>query len=130
MALLILLQDGSSGIRFRMDKPRMTLGRGSDNDIVIDDELVSKQHSSVEAIAQENESLKFDYYVQDLESTNHTFVNDEKIKLQQLSHGDVLRIGRHIFKFVDDVNDDLDITTQLHKTWIPGIFVTKKGKKK
>lgn len=130
MALLILLQDGSSGIRFRMDKPRMTIGRGSDNDIVIDDELVSKQHSAVEAIPQEQGELKFDYYVQDLESTNHTYVNDEKIKLQQLLHGDVLRIGRHIFKFVDDVNDDLDVTTQLHKTWIPGIFVTKKGKKK
>jgi len=129
MALLILLQDGEAGVRFRIDKPRFTIGRSQDNDICLDDELVSKQHAQIEVIPQEQARLTFDYYLQDQDSTNHCFVNDEQIKLKKLAHGDIIRIGKNNFRFIDDANDDLEETLELHKTWFPGVFVTRKKKK-
>lgn len=129
MALLILLQDSEAGVRFRIDKPRFTIGRSPDNDICLDDELVSKQHAQIEVIPQEQAELTFDYYLQDQDSTNHCFVNDEQVKLKKLLHGDVIRIGKNNFRFIDDANDNLQETLELHKTWFPGVFVTRKKKK-
>jgi pSer/pThr/pTyr-binding forkhead associated (FHA) protein len=130
MALLILLQDSDGGVRFRIDKPRYTIGRSSDNDICLEDELVSKQHAVIEAIPQEQSELRFEYYLQDQDSTNHCFVNDEQVKMKKLRHDDVIRIGKSNFRFVDDRNDSLEETTELHKTWLPGVFITKAKKKK
>jgi len=38
----------------------------------------------------------------------------------------VVRFGINHFRFVDDANDDLAATTKIHKTWIPGIYVSRK----
>jgi len=130
MALLILLQDGSSGVRFHIDKPHFTIGRGPDNDISLDDELVSKSHAVIEVVVHEKDEIELEYLLHDQDSTNHSFVNDEMVGIRRLSNDDVIRIGKSVFKFVDDANDNLDVTTKLHRTWIPGIYVTKKGKKK
>ena len=129
MALLILLQDTDAGVRFRIDKPRFTIGRSSDNDICLDDELVSKQHAVIEAMPQEQARLEFEYYLQDQDSTNHCFVNEQQVGLKKLQHDDVIRIGKSNFRFVDDRNDNLDETTELRRTWLPGVFITKKRKK-
>ena len=130
MALLILLQDDSSGVRFHIDKPQFTIGRGEDNDISLDDELVSKSHAVIEVVVHEKEEIELEYLLHDQDSTNHSFVNDEMVGIKRLSNDDLIRIGKSVFKFVDDANDNLDVTTKLHRTWIPGIYVTKKGKKK
>jgi len=130
MALLILLQDDDAGVRFRIDKPRFSIGRASENDISLDDELVSKEHAVIEAVPQEEGELVFDYYLHDKQSTNHSYVNNEQVKLKKIRHDDIIRIGKSNFRFVDDSNDDLDETIKLHRTWIPGVFVTKKKKKK
>ena len=130
MALLILLQDDSSGVRFHIDKPHFTIGRAEDNDISLDDELVSKQHAVIEAIVHEKDEIEIEYLLHDQKSTNHSFVNDEMVGIRRLSNDDLIRIGKSVFKFVDDANDNLDVTTKLHRTWIPGIYITKKGKKK
>ena len=129
MATLVQLKDGSAGIRLRIDKPQFRIGRAGDNEISIDDELVSKTHAVIEAM-QNDAQASFDYYIQDQQSTNGTFVNDKKIGLYKLSNGDVIRIGMSNFKFLDDTNDDPAETAQLHKTWIPGVFITKPKKKK
>ena len=129
MALLILLQDADAGVRFRIDKPRFCIGRSSDNDICLDDELVSKQHAVIEAIPLEQAQLQFEYYLQDQDSTNHCFVNEERVALKKLQHDDVIRIGKSNFRFVDDPNDNLEETTRLHRTWLPGVFIAKRPKK-
>lgn len=130
MALLILLQDDSAGVRFRIDNPNFSIGRSPQNDICLDDELVSKSHAVIEAVVREEKEIEVDYYLQDQQSTNHSYVNDEIVQLKKLKHDDMIRIGKSVFKFVDDANDNLDVTTKLHKTWIPGIYITKKGRKK
>ena len=128
MATLVQLKDGSAGIRLRIDKQRFCIGRAAENEISIDDELVSKTHAVIEAM-QNDASASFEYYIQDQQSTNGTFVNDARIGLHKLSNGDVIRIGISNFRFLDDTNDDPAETAQLHKTWIPGVFVTKPKKK-
>ena len=130
MATLILLQDDSSGVRFHIDKPNVTIGRGPENDISLDDELVSKAHAVIEVVVHEKKEIELEYLVHDLDSTNHTFVNDEMVGIRRLAHDDMVRIGKSVFRFVDDANDKLDVTTKLHKTWIPGIYFTRKNKKK
>jgi len=130
MATLILLQDDASGVRFHIDKPNITIGRGPENDISLDDELVSKAHAVLEVVMHEKKDIVLEYLIHDLKSTNHTFVNDEMVGIKRLAHDDMIRIGKSIFRFVDDAYDKLDVTTKLHKTWLPGIFYTTRGKKK
>ncbi|MDH5446016.1 MAG: FHA domain-containing protein [Gammaproteobacteria bacterium] len=129
MATLVQIKDGSAGIRLRIDKPQFRIGRATENEISIDDELVSKTHAVIEAMPLD-ERASLDYYIQDQASTNGTFVNDARVDLHKLSNGDVIRIGMSNFRFLDDTNDDPAETAQLHKTWIPGVFVTKPKKKK
>jgi len=78
------------------EKRRITLGRSSYNDIVIDDEAASREHSFI--IIDNNE-----YKIGDMGSTNGTYLNDKKItSLKILSDGDKIGIGdsEFIFKLV------------------------------
>ncbi|MFK5913692.1 MAG: FHA domain-containing protein [Woeseiaceae bacterium] len=127
MALLLQSSESGAGIKLVIDKQRTTIGRDESNDISLDDELVSKKHAALEVISSE-EKIKF--ILQDLNSTNHTFVNDNPIKLHQLKDGDLIRIGLNDFRFISQDPDSLDETAELYKTWIPGVFYTGKKNKK
>jgi pSer/pThr/pTyr-binding forkhead associated (FHA) protein len=127
MALIIQLTESGAGIKLALEKQRTTIGRDASNDINLDDELVSKEHAVIEVIASEDE-VKF--LIQDLGSTNHTFVNDSLIELHKLKDGDLIRIGMSDFRFISQDPDSMDETAQLYKTWIPGVFYTGKKKKK
>ena len=128
MAALIQFKDGVEGITLRLEHRVSSLGRGPENDITINDELVSKDHAEIEA--RESESGQgFNYLIKDKSSTNGTFVNDNKITEQILNNEDVIRIGVNHFRFVDDANDDLAATTRIQKTWIPGVYISKRNPK-
>ena len=127
MALLIQFTENNAGIKFSLEKQRTTIGRGASNDIRLDDELVSKEHAALEIISTE-EGVTF--LIQDLNSTNHTFVNDSLVELYKLKDGDLIRIGMSDFRFISQDPDSMDETAQLYKTWIPGVFYTGKKKKK
>lgn len=130
MAILIQMTDGSAGIKLRIDKPVFRIGRGPENEISINDDLVSKLHAVIEAVENPEAQGIFEYYIQDQDSTNGTFVNDQKISFSKLANADYIRIGMNNFRFVDDANDDLAETAKLHKSWIPGVYYTKKKGKK
>lgn len=130
MAMLVQYNDDEAGIRLPIDKQKICIGRDTSNDISIDDDLVSKEHAVLEVVISSAEEGKLEYYLQDLNSTNHTYVNDQRISLYKLKHGDIIRIGMNNFKFLDEVSGDLDETAKLHKTWIPGVYYTKNKKKK
>ena len=127
MALLIQFTENGAGIKLSLEKQRTTIGRDSSNDISLDDELVSKEHAVLEIISTE-EGVTF--LIQDLNSTNHTFVNDLPIELYKLKDGDLIRIGMSDFRFISQDPKSMDETAQLYKTWIPGVFYTGKKKKK
>ena len=127
MALLIQFTENGAGIKLSIEKQRTTIGRDANNDISLDDELVSKEHAVLEVISSED---KVEFLLQDLNSTNHTFVNDAPIDLHKLKDGDLVRIGMSDFRFISQDPDSLDETAELYKTWIPGVFYTGKKKKK
>jgi len=127
MALLIQFTENGAGIKLTLDKQRTTIGRDVGNDICLDDELASKEHAAIEIIVSEKE---IEFLIQDLNSTNHTFVNDSPVDLHKLKDGDLIRIGMSDFRFISQDPDSLDETAQLYKTWIPGVFYTGKKEKK
>lgn len=127
MALLVQLTENDAGIKLSLEKQRTTIGRDAENDISLEDELVSKHHAAIEVIASEEGVT---YLIQDLNSTNHTFVNDAPVELHKLKDGDQVRIGMTDFRFISQDPQSLDETAQLYKTWIPGVFYTGKKKKK
>ncbi|MFH1723957.1 MAG: FHA domain-containing protein [Elusimicrobiota bacterium] len=78
-----------------IEKTSLSVGRKPDNDIVIDNPAISGHHCKV--------VLKGDtYYVEDLESTNGTYVNEKRIMKSGLHHNDVLGVGRHALVFIED----------------------------
>ena len=127
MALLIQFTENGAGIKLSIEKQRTTIGSDAGHDLSLDDELVSKEHAVLEVISTEE---KVEFLIQDLNSTNHTFVNDSPIDLYKLKDGDLVRIGMSDFRFISQDPDSLDETAELYKTWIPGVFYTGKKKKK
>ena len=129
MALLVQITDSGTGIRLPIEKQQLTIGRDADCDISLEDELVSKNLAVLEVVLTPNEN-RIEYMLQDQESTNNTYVNDERIDLCRLKDGDIIRVGMNNFRFEDEAKGDLEETARLHKTWIPGVYYTKSGKKK
>jgi len=129
MALLVQISDSGAGLKLPIEKQQIQIGRDENCDISLDDELVSKHHAVLEVILTPDDN-RIEYMMQDLNSTNHTYVNDERIDLCRLKDGDIIRIGKSNFRFEDEAKGDLEETAKLHKTWIPGVFYTKSGKKK
>ena len=128
MALLIQITDGKAGLRILLDQPMTRIGRDTENEVSLDDELVSKLHAVIEAVPSTEVEGQLEYYLQDQDSTNKTYVNDEPVTLRKLQHDDVIRIGMNNFQFIEQDPDDLEETAKLHKSWIPGVYYT--GKKK
>lgn len=69
-----------------LNKPLITLGRGSDCDVVLADQKASRKHAAIE-----RQGLQL--ALKDLESGNGTFVNDERITSRDIGDGDRIRIG-------------------------------------
>ena len=94
MARLILSLDGQVLAEYNMTKERYTLGRLPDNDVRVDNAAVSGHHALIINILN-------DSFLEDLNSTNGTYVNGKLIKKHALQHGDVITIGHHHLRFVD-----------------------------
>ena len=95
MARLVLSLDGQVMAEYNMNKERYTIGRLPDNDIRIDNAAVSGHHSLIINILN-------DSFLEDLNSTNGTYVNGKLIKKHALQHGDVITVGHHQLRFVED----------------------------
>ena len=121
---LLLQYNKDAGIKFSIEQQCIRIGRGVENDICINDDLVSKEHAIIEVVLLSKETAQVEYIIQDLKSTNHTYVNDDPVSLYKLKNGDMIRIGVTNFKFVDEKSGELDETSKLHRTWIPGVFYT------
>jgi len=105
MARLVLSLDGQVMAEYNMNKERYTIGRLPDNDIRIDNSAVSGHHSLIINILN-------DSFLEDLNSTNGTYVNGKLIKKHALQHGDVITVGHHQLRFVEDdeAQDDFEKT--------------------
>jgi hypothetical protein len=99
MARLILSLDGQTLADYNLSKERYTVGRLPDNDIRIDNPAVSGHHSVIINILN-------DSFLEDLNSTNGTYVNGKLIKKHALAHGDVITIGHHQLRYMDAGMDE------------------------
>ncbi len=111
MAELHLLVDSVVVKSFSLDKEKTTIGRSQNNDIVIDEEAVSSEHARICTVPNEHMEGVFDIFIEDLDSTNGTFVNEESVKRQQLKNSDHIRIAWTNFKLVYDLADDFEQTS-------------------
>lgn len=76
----------------RMNR-EIIIGRSSDLDMVLVEDMVSRRHAKITSTAA-------DVYIQDLGSTNGTFVNGEKISRSRLNEGDRILVGTSIIKLI------------------------------
>lgn len=95
MAKVILTYNKKVLDTFELDQGDMKVGRRPDVDITIDSMAVSGEHANIFTIGE-------DSFIQDLGSTNGTFVNSKKISKHHLKDGDVIMIGKHILSYTNE----------------------------
>lgn len=95
MARLILSLDGQVLAEYNMMKERYTVGRLPDNDVRIDNPTVSGHHSLIINILN-------DSFLEDLNSTNGTYVNGQAIKKHFLQNNDVIELGKYKLKYINE----------------------------
>ncbi len=91
--LLVVMHGSLLGMTYAIRDTAITIGRTANLDIPIDDENVSRRHAE---ITRQDNLVK----LTDLDSTNGTFVNSQRIKEAVLNDGDLILIGRVLFKFI------------------------------
>ena len=96
-ACLVVIYGAELGRKYHIDGREMTIGRGTLNDICVSQDSVSRTHATLRV---EDAGVK----IRDNESTNGTYVNDHKVHEAWLKDGDLVKIGRAIFKFLSGDN--------------------------
>ncbi len=99
----------------QITKDKTTLGRRPYNDIVIDNLAVSGEHAVILMSGSE-------VVLEDLNSTNGTYVNGKAIKKQALLNGDSIDVGKYKIKFIGDVSStSFDKTMVVQPGQMPGV---------
>lgn len=96
MPKLLLKFNGAVIKEYELNKPSFMVGRKPDNDVVIDNPAVSSHHCKI--------TLQGDtYYVEDLESTNGTYINEKRVMKAGLHHNDVVGLAtKHAIVYIED----------------------------
>jgi two-component system, cell cycle response regulator len=103
---LVQIHGPQLGKKFLLAGPALCIGREEDNDIVVDLDTVSRHHARV---SRRGSAVQ----VEDLDSTNGTFLNDRELHGgAALQSGDLIKVGGALFKFLE--GDDVEV--QYHET--------------
>jgi pSer/pThr/pTyr-binding forkhead associated (FHA) protein len=103
MPKMIVSIDGVVIKEVQLTKDRTTMGRRPYNDIVIDNLAVSGEHAVIQLMGN-------DVYIEDLNSTNGTYLNGKAIKKQLLQNNDTLEVGKYKIRFVNEGGANFDKT--------------------
>ena len=95
MPKMIVSIDGVVIKEVQLTKDRTTLGRRPYNDIVIDNLAVSGEHAVLQMTGNE-------VYLEDLNSTNGTYINGKAVKKQLLQNNDTVEIGKYKIKYMNE----------------------------
>jgi pSer/pThr/pTyr-binding forkhead associated (FHA) protein len=95
MPKMIVSIDGVVIKEVQLTKDRTSLGRRPYNDIVIDNLAVSGEHAVLQMTGNE-------VYLEDLNSTNGTYINGKAVKKQLLQNNDTVEIGKYKIKYVNE----------------------------
>ena len=96
MPKMIVSIDGVVIKEVQLTKDRTSLGRRPYNDIVIDNLAVSGEHAVLQMSGN-------DVHLEDLNSTNGTYVNGKAVKKQLLQNSDTVEIGKYKIKYVNEI---------------------------
>ena len=97
MPKMIVSIDGVVIREVQVTKDRTSVGRRPYNDVVIDNLAVSGEHAVLQMSGNE-------VYLEDLNSTNGTFVNGKAVKKQLLNDSDMVEIGKYKIKYVNEAS--------------------------
>jgi diguanylate cyclase (GGDEF)-like protein len=112
--VLVILQGQSLGFTLQLDKERTIIGRGSQADLVLRDDIASRLHAEVVRLAGDSGCVE--YYLNDLGSTNGTFLNGTRVVSQQLlQDGDKIKVGNHLIKFALLDEFEAEFQERLHQ---------------
>lgn len=103
MPTLFVIRGTDQGSRFQLDEPAVQLGRDPDSTIQLHDTQVSRRHAEIRRVGN-------DYAISDLNSSNGTFVNGQRIRQQQLASGDQLQLGSTLMLYTgpaEETHEDL-----------------------
>ncbi|TQE96701.1 MAG: FHA domain-containing protein [Spiribacter salinus] len=101
MAKLKLVFNGEVLDEYELDREEISIGRRPENDIQIDNLAVSGRHARVLTILN-------DSFLEDLGSTNGTYVNGSVVKKHPLKNGDVISLGKHELHFASETASGAD----------------------
>jgi pSer/pThr/pTyr-binding forkhead associated (FHA) protein len=93
MGKLVVSLDGVVIKQVELTKEKTTLGRRPYNDIVIDNLAVSGEHAVLQSVGDV-------VFIEDLNSTNGTYINGRAIRRQQLAHNDSVEIGKYKLRYL------------------------------
>lgn len=108
MPKMIVSIDGVVIKEVQLTKDRTSLGRRPYNDIVIDNLAVSGEHAVLQLAGN-------DVHIEDLNSTNGTYLNGKAVKKQLLQNGDTVEIGKYRIKYVSEAADASYEKTTVYK---------------
>lgn len=111
MAKLVLSMNGAVQGEFALDREKLIIGRKPGNDIQIDNLAVSGKHSMIITILD-------DSFLEDLGSTNGTYVNGKLVKKHALKDGDIVAIGKHELKYINENASSDEDEDEFEKTMI------------
>ena len=103
MGKLVVSLDGVVIKEVQITKDKTTLGRRPYNDMVIDNLAVSGEHAVLQMVGN-------DVFIEDLNSTNGTYINGKAVKKQLLAHNDTVEIGKYKIKYLTDDSADYEKT--------------------
>jgi len=98
---------------FEIQVGEFTIGRAKGNSLQLEDGAVSSQHAKLVVERSPYMDSIFDITLEDLGSTNGTYLNGSKISSQRLSHSDLIKIGTHEFK-IYDANSGIGTQTEFY----------------
>jgi diguanylate cyclase (GGDEF)-like protein len=109
-AIIVVLQPAGAnpGRRYALTRNEHVVGRRSETDVPIDLDSVSRRHAR---FVRGDEG----WYVEDLGSTNGTFVNDERVERALLGDGDIVRFGEAVVKFLSGSNVEVAYHEEIYK---------------
>ena len=103
MGKLVVSLDGVVIKEVQIIKDKTSLGRRPYNDIVIDNLAVSGEHAVLQMVGS-------DVFIEDLNSTNGTYINGKAVKKQLLAHNDTVEIGKYKIKYLVEEGGDYEKT--------------------
>ena len=110
-ACLVIIRGARLGSRIVLGDKPVVIGRSIEADFQISERSISRSHCR---IFREDGR----YWLEDLQSTNNTFLNEEMIERSALRDGDHVRISQTVLKFVDEGNIEAGYHSELHESTI------------